>query len=103
MIAYQFKKLIQDFLINLISASDFERSYIDMFLDQKRPVIEDEQLFRILNELFFEVDAYWHEATPETETEFEISEKTLRARAKKALEELDQYIYNTENRSGESN
>ncbi len=52
----------------------------------------ESQLYSILENLFFYADAYWHEVTPETETEFEISEETLRREAASALEKIEQYI-----------
>ena len=76
--------LMRAFLTNLISASEFERQYLDLFRDDatERP----EPTFRALNDLFFDVDAFCPDPTlrdPE-----DLGEDELRASVQATVDKL---------------
>ncbi len=98
--ARKYKRLIEMYLNQSISANKFRRAYFDIYKND--PGRMEAQLFNILENLFFYADAYWHDVTPETETELEISEETLRREAASALEKIDQYILDKEREAGNS-
>lgn len=98
--ARRYKLLIETYLNHAISADKFRRAYFDVYKND--PGRMEAQLFNILENLFYFADAYWHDVTPETETESEISEETMRREAVLALEKIDQYILDKKRESGNS-
>ena len=79
--------LIEDFLNRKISVAQFERFYIDKFLEGDEPMIED--LFLELDWLFAEVDAYTDMPISEfPNPENYINEDQLRESAAKTLKEI---------------
>lgn len=82
--------LLTQFVQRQITAEEFEREFLG--LPRQYEGLLGDELYAILGELFLDVDAYWHECTLETETNFEISEVTLRKRAHQHLRDLTQYL-----------
>jgi hypothetical protein len=78
------------FLKHSMPVEEFEQRYLAAFKQQAEPL--DEECFQILDTLFSDVDAYWAECQPGNESNFEISEPALRARAKEALAKLERHL-----------
>ena len=76
--------LMRDFLADQISASDFERRYLDLFQNDK--IARPEHTFRDLNDLFFDVDAFCGD--PELRDGDDLDEDQLRASVRSAVERL---------------
>ena len=84
---YGFDALIESFLNKEISVEKFERAYLDKYLEDEDP--EDEQIFRQIEWLFFEVDAYTDlPLEPGDDPEDHINEDQLRDSAAKTLQKL---------------
>ncbi len=90
MFDYKYKKLIEDFINEVISVEEFERTYLKTFKNETERM--DNTLFEILNGVFEAVDCYWHECLPGQETAFEISEKQLRKEVSEALLKLNSLL-----------
>jgi len=90
MTARAFYALIKDFVDYRISAEFLETHYIELFHSMR--IYKGEELEKIVNAFFLDVDEYWQECTPDTETSFMISEPTLRLRAMETLEKLEKYL-----------
>ncbi|GIN86756.1 hypothetical protein J6TS2_31420 [Heyndrickxia sporothermodurans] len=87
MFTYKYKRLMEDFINEVITVEDFERDYLNMFKNVTEKL--DNTLFEILNGVFEAVDCYWHECLPGQETAFEISEQQLRKEVNEALVNLN--------------
>lgn len=87
---YKCKKLIEDFLNEVISVEEFEQAYPDTFLKKTEGL--GEEIFHPLNDVFESVDCYWHECLPGQETAFEISEQQLRIEVHEALIRLNKAL-----------
>ncbi len=84
---YGYDLLIERFLRNDISASQFEKEYIDLFTNGDEPF--GEEIYRKLEWLFFKVDAYTDlPMTPDDNTNHYIYEEQLRACAAETLQEI---------------
>jgi hypothetical protein len=92
MFAYKYKRLMEDFINEIITVEDFERDYLRTFKNETERM--DNTLFEILNGVFEAVDCYWHECLPGQETAFEISEKQLRKEVSEALVKLNNLLKN---------
>lgn len=68
-----------------MSVADFERTYIDTYLADQ--TIWPEDLYQVLNEVFLDVDAY--NPDPESMSEFDIDEESLRRGVRAALIALE--------------
>ena len=80
-------ELIERFINHKISAHTFESQYLDLFNTDEDP--EDEQIFRQIEWLFFEVDAYTDlPLEPGDDPEDHINEDQLRDSAAKTLQKL---------------
>ncbi len=90
MTARAFYALIKDFVDYRIPAEFLETHYIELFHGMR--IYKGEELEGIVNAFFLDIDEYWHECTPDTETSFTISEPTLRLRAVETLEKLEKYL-----------
>jgi hypothetical protein len=90
MFAYKYKKLMKDFIDEVITVEDFEREYLKTFKNETERM--DNRLFEILNGVFEAVDCYWHECLPGQETAFEISEQQLRKEVSEALVKLNSLL-----------
>lgn len=90
-LAEKYHRLISDFLAGCISTTEFEAHYLDEFNNEQGGVMSD-TLYLILEDMFENVDRYWHECTPANETDFEISEPTLRKYAQETLLYLKDYL-----------
>jgi hypothetical protein len=90
MFAYKYKKLMEDFINEVITVEDFESDYLNTFKNETERM--DNTLFEILNGVFEAVDCYWHECLPGQETAFEISEQQLRIEVSKALVKLNSLL-----------
>jgi hypothetical protein len=86
-VAYKYKKLMEDFINEVIPVKDFERQYLKIFKNET--VRMNDTLFEILNGVFEAVDCYWHECQPGQETAFEISEQQLRKEVNEAIVKLN--------------
>ena len=93
MIAYKYKKLIEDFINEIITVEEFERDYLNTFKNETERM--GGTLFEILNGVFESVDCYWHECLPGQETAFEISEQQLRKEVSEALDKLNRLLNNS--------
>ncbi|MCM3711994.1 colicin immunity domain-containing protein [Sporosarcina luteola] len=89
MFAYRYKRLMEDFVNEIITVEDFERDYLYTFKNETERM--GNSLFEILNEA---VDCYWHECLPGQETAFEISEQQLRKEVSDALVNLNRLLNN---------
>ena len=83
----KYQALISSFLSREISASQFERKYLDTF--QSEQVSLGESAFNILNKLFADVDAFCPD--PELRDESDIDEDQLRARCSEAICKLKKH------------
>ncbi|WP_252504013.1 colicin immunity domain-containing protein [Sporosarcina sp. Marseille-Q4943] len=92
MFAYKYKRLMEDFINEIIPVEDFERDYLYTFKNETERM--GNTLFEILNEVFESVDCYWHECLPGQETAFEISEQQLRKEVSDALVKLNSLLNN---------
>jgi hypothetical protein len=92
MFVYKYKKLMQDFINEVITVDDFERDYLKTFKNETERMCKP--LFEILNGVFEAVDCYWHECLPGQETAFEISEQQLRKEVSEALVKLSSLLNN---------
>ncbi|WHY93132.1 colicin immunity domain-containing protein [Neobacillus cucumis] len=92
MFTYKYKKLMKDFIDQVITVEDFEREYLKTFKNETERM--DNTLFEILNGVFEAVDCYWHECLPGQETAFEISEQQLRKEVSEALDKLISLLNN---------
>lgn len=93
MFAYKYKRLMQDFINEVITVEDFEHDYLNTFKNETERM--DNTLFEILNGVFEAVDCYWHKCLPGQETAFEISEQQLRKEVSEALVKLNSLLNNT--------
>jgi Bacterial self-protective colicin-like immunity len=92
MFAYKYKRLMEDFINEVITVEDFESDYLNTFKNETERM--DNTLFEILNGVFEAVDCYWHECLPGQETAFEISEQQLRIEVSEALVNLNSLLNN---------
>jgi hypothetical protein len=90
MFTYKYKRLMEDFINEVITVEDFESDYLNTFKNETERM--DNTLFEILNGVFEAVDCYWHECLPGQETAFEISEQQLRIEVSKALVKLNSLL-----------
>ena len=77
-------KLMDDFLTDRLPVASFEREYLDTFSsdDTRWP----EPIYRVLNEVFLDVDAYCPD--PALRNELDIDEAELRARVERSFAAL---------------
>ena len=92
MLADKYKRLMKDFINEVITVEEFEREYLITFKEETERM--GSPLFEILNGVFEAVDCYWHECLPGQETAFEISEQRLRKEVNEALILLNRTSYN---------
>lgn len=92
MFAYKYKRLMEDFINEIITVEDFERDYLYTFKNETERM--GNTLFEILNGVFEAVDCYWHECLPGQETAFVISEQQLRKEVSGALVKLNSLLNN---------
>ncbi|NMH74576.1 hypothetical protein HF078_15930 [Bacillus sp. RO2] len=90
MFANKYKKLMKDFIDEVITVEDFERDYLKTLKNETERI--DYTLFEILNRVFEAVDCYWHECLPGQETAFEISEQQLRKEVRDALVKMNSLL-----------
>jgi len=76
--------LMTAFLTHQISAHDFERRYLDLF--QGDEIDRPEPTFRVLNDLFIDIDAFCPD--PELRNADDLDEDQLRASVRAALQAL---------------
>ncbi len=86
MIREKYIHLIENFLDQKITIENFENSYLKEFKSDS--LLDDLELFDILDRLFASVDCYWAGCLDGQESEFEISETRLREDAQIALTSL---------------
>lgn len=92
MFAYKYKKLMEDFINEVITVVDFERDFLNTYKNETERL--GSPLFEILNGVFEAVDCYWYECLPGQETDFEISEQQLRREVNEALVKLHRVLNN---------
>ncbi|MED0668189.1 colicin immunity domain-containing protein [Bacillus badius] len=92
MFAYRYKRLMEDFIDEVITVEDFEDAYLNGFKNETERI--DDTLFDILNGIFEAIDCYWHECLLRQETAFEISEQQLRKEVSEALVKLNSLLNN---------
>ncbi len=76
--------LITQFVLDEITASQFEMLYLEMFKDEMDGLPED--IYDVLNNLFSDIDAYCGD--PDLRDGEDLDDKELLASAKKALKRL---------------
>ncbi|KOO49127.1 colicin immunity domain-containing protein [Viridibacillus arvi] len=86
MFVNKYKRLIEDFVNEVIPVEDFERDYLNTFINETERM---DTFFEILNGVFEAVDCYWNECLPGQETAFEISEQQLRKEVSEALVKIN--------------
>jgi hypothetical protein len=89
LITVKYRKLIEAFLEENITADEFQDQYLRKFLKWNDD-LEDE-LFLILNDVFESADCYCKECLPGQEDGFEISEQQLRKEVHEALVRLNKW------------
>ncbi|PFH81131.1 colicin immunity domain-containing protein [Bacillus sp. AFS088145] len=94
MFVFKYKRLMEDFINEVITVEDFERDYLKIFKNETERM--GSTLFGILNGVFEAVDCYWHECFPGQETAFEISEQQLKKEISEALVKLNSLLNNTQ-------
>lgn len=82
----EYAELIQAFLNSKISIQDFEKEYMQTFLNEPRGM--EQNVFLILDKFFADVECYDASINPDTEDDFNITEATLRKKAEETLENL---------------
>ena len=90
MTAKKYQFLLESFLDEKLSVSDFETRYLAVFKAEPQGMSPD--IFKILDQLFADVDAYSPYCSPDQENSFRISEASLRKRASLALKELEKLL-----------
>jgi Bacterial self-protective colicin-like immunity len=83
----EYQDLIRAFVNQTLAVQDFETLYLEAFKSQHQGL--HPRLFAILDQLFADVDAYSPICLPGEETDFCISESSLRQRAIDALKQLE--------------
>jgi hypothetical protein len=83
-----YMRLIMQFLNNEIDPTTFENSYLQLFKNEQR--ILPSNLFRILDGLFADVDAFCSD--PALCGQEDLDEKELRIRCAKALKQLQDLV-----------
>ncbi|MFJ9462105.1 colicin immunity domain-containing protein [Viridibacillus arvi] len=86
MVFYKYKRLIEDFVNEVIPVEDFERDYLNTFKNETERM---DTFFEILNGVFEAVDSYWNECLSGQENAFEISEQQLRKEVIEALVKIN--------------
>ena len=86
----KYKRIIEDFLNEKISADEFQSIDQSTFLDSDEKM--DGFIFDILNHVFESSDCYWHECKPGEETDCEISENQLRKEVAVEFEKLNKVL-----------
>ena len=87
--AKEFRVFIKSFLDGEMPADEFKTRYFALFRARQK---QDRELFKILERLFEDADAYsplWH---PEDVSTSRSTEEVLRKDATRAVERLDAYI-----------
>lgn len=79
-----YRNMIERFLNGRLSVAEFEASYLRTFKDDA--TAWPEPIYRILNEVFLDVDAY--NPYPEGRDEWDIDEAELRGRVERSLATL---------------
>ena len=79
-----YRSAMRAFLADEITATEFERRYIDLFGDDT--TLRPEETFRVLNDLFFAVDAFCPD--PGLREADDLDEAQLQARVRAALAAL---------------
>ena len=87
----EYYALIKDFTEGAVSVEYFV-SYYTTSMKSEIDIKLDRRVFSVLEDLFEDIDAYSPSVLPENETPLHISEKTLRDEARKALQELQNFI-----------
>ncbi len=82
----EYAELIQAFLNSKILIQDFEKKYMQIFLNETREM--EQNIFLILDKFFADVECYDASINSHTEDDFNITEATLRKRAEETLEKL---------------
>ena len=90
-IGEKYKVIVQGFLTGSLGAEEFARGYSDNFLGEPASSM-NRPLFRILQDLFEDIEAYSPMWLPEDECAYRITEATLRREAADALAELDRFL-----------
>ena len=85
----EYKSLLKSFLDKTLSVEEFEIKYLVAIKKEGEKM--NPQLYDILQELFWAVDSYWPDCSPDEETLFMISLDTLRQVVEKTLLQLDQF------------
>ncbi len=84
---YEYDVLIEQFITKKIGISEFERLYMDKFLNETTRL--GDALFHPLDYLFAEVNLYTgYPLEPDDDPDWHISEVQLRETARKTLEEI---------------
>ncbi|MEK4760816.1 colicin immunity domain-containing protein [Viridibacillus sp. FSL E2-0187] len=86
MVFYKYKRLIEDFVNEVIPVEHFERDYLNTFKNETERM---DTFFEILNGVFEAVDSYWNECLPGQENASEISEQQLRKEVSEALVKIN--------------
>ncbi|MDM8528268.1 colicin immunity domain-containing protein [Anaerolineales bacterium HSG24] len=84
-----YESMLRAFLDKTLSVEEFETKYLVAV--KKETGKMNPQLYDILQELFWAVDSYWPDCSPDEETPFIISLDTLRQAVEKTLLQLDQF------------
>jgi hypothetical protein len=86
------RDIVKAYLDERLTASEFERLYLIIFREGTGFVIE--LLYDILNEIFWAVEDYQEDVTPEEEVKdkFSITEATMRKRVATAYQKLEKFL-----------
>lgn len=84
-------EILKQYVEGELTAEQFETSFLDFHSMLKDET--DDELYNILEEeLFYYVDSFFSECHPEQETDFEVSEQTLKLQSQIALQRLKAYL-----------
>ncbi len=88
--AQEYYSLIRAYVEGRLSTDEFGMEFQKAFLAE--PSSMDDELFLILNRLFWDWEAYYPDCTPKQETSFMISERTFRQTAVETKIALEMYL-----------
>ncbi|PCJ28917.1 MAG: hypothetical protein COA94_03360 [Rickettsiales bacterium] len=84
----EYRLLMTEFVNGNIADSQFEISYLDLFMDDKKQGMSKE-LYKIISDVFFDVEDYCSDVTLRDERD--IDETELLKRTKAALKKLNDF------------
>lgn len=87
----EYRELLKSYLAGGLSAEDLILQFNDAFLNESSDSLGDE-VFKILQDLFEDGEAYSSLWSTDDENDFRITEPTFRSEVQQSLEDLNAYL-----------